>query len=209
MRPPSAFPRRPCHREASPLQWGVPNEPSSIHSSALVADRLLAEMSQVEPATRLARGMGAGVQPPRVRYTHEAMVDLIVENPWISQNQLAAHFGYSPAWISTIITSDAFQARLEDRRHEVIDPEMRLSLRERFQAIVTQSLRVLQEKISKPADQVNDMLVLKTVELGAKALGLGGNAPTPVLVTSEERLSNLAHRLIALRGGQGKDVIDV
>ena len=149
------------------------------------------------------------MQPPRVRYTHEAMVDLIVENPWISQNQLAAHFGYSPAWISTIITSDAFQARLEDRRHEVIDPEMRLSLRERFQAIVTQSLRVLQEKISKPADQVNDMLVLKTVELGAKALGLGGNAPTPVLVTSEERLSNLAHRLIALRGGQGKDVIDV
>ena len=166
------------------------------------------EMQDFQPPSRLARGEGPGVKPPRVRYTHEAMVDLIVENPWVSQGQLAAHFGYSQAWISTIITSDAFQARLEERRHEVLDPELRLSLQERFRAIVTQSLRVLQEKISKPADQVNDQLVLKTVEIGAKALGLGGNAPQPVLVTSEERLSNLAHRLIALRG-QSKDVIDV
>ena len=144
---------------------------------------------------------------PKVRYTHEAMVDLIVENPWIHQNTLAAHFGYSPAWISTVITSDAFKARLALRKEEVVDPELRVSLEERFRALVTQSLRVLQEKISKPASEVSDQLALRVADLGAKALGIGGHSPPTVLVTSEERIARLAHRFEALQGrGQVVDV---
>lgn len=154
------------------------------------------------------RGGTVPARPPKMRYSHKAMVDLILEDPTLSQNAVAAYFGRTPAWISTIFTSDAFKAQLEARRAEVVDPDLRLSLRERFEALATQSLKVLQEKITRPADQVNDMLVLKAVELSSKALGIGGNAAPQVLLTSEERLSGLAHRLIALRGGQGA-AIDV
>jgi hypothetical protein len=170
-------------------------------------DTLLAEMAQAGQRRPRAELAPVGAKPPKMRYSHQAMADMLLENPWMSQNQLAAHFGRTPSWISTIVTCDAFQALLAERREDVIDPEMKLRIEERFKALTAQSLRVLQEKLSKPADQVPDNLALRAAELGAKALGIGGNAPTPVVVTSEERLTNLAHRLIALRGGQ--QVIDV
>lgn len=159
--------------------------------------------------------VGRGTSPslvaavPKMRYTHEGMADLILENPWISQNQLAAHFGYSPAWVSTIITSDAFQAILAARREELVDPELRLTLKERFQAMTTQSLRVLQEKLAKPADQVSDQLALRAAELGAKALGLGGNAPPPPAPNPAEYLPALAERLMRLRSGPVSEAVIV
>lgn len=175
------------------------------------ADSLLGEMAQAGQAASGERAVGpVGAKPPKMRYSHKAMADLVLDNPWLTQNQIAAHFGYSPSWVSTIMTCDAFQAQLDARREEIIDPELKLRIEERFRALTAQSLRVLQEKLSKPASEVPDNLALRAAELGAKALGIGGNAPTPVIVTSEERLSNLAHRLIALRGGQPQQqVIDV
>jgi len=137
---------------------------------------------------------------PKMRYSHEGMANLILENPWISQNQLAAHFGYSPGWISTIITSDAFQSLLATRRAELIDPELRLTLEERFRALTAQSLRILQDKLSRPADQVPDQLALRAAELGAKALGIGGNAPPPPAPNPADYLPALAERLMRLQG---------
>lgn len=152
-----------------------------------------------------------GARPPALRYSHLAMVDMLVQNPWMSQNELAAAFGRTPAWISTIVTSDAFKQRLEERRDEVVDPEIRLTLKERFEALTVRSLQKLQERLEH---QPSDGLLLKAADLGAKALGIGGNAPTPVLITSEERLASLANRLKALQNGTGArfggpEVVDV
>lgn len=107
----------------------------------------------------------------KIRYSHDAMIELIIAEPHISQNALAARFGYSPAWISNIIASDAFQARLAERRDEVINPELRATIEERFRALVRQSLNVLQEKLTQP--QVDPELALKAAELGTRALGYG------------------------------------
>ncbi len=146
----------------------------------------------------------------KLRYTHEAMVDVIIQNPGVSQNDLAALFGYSPAWVSSVMSSDAFKARLAARREQLVDPEVALTLHERFEALARQSLRVLQEKISLPATMVPDNLALRAAEMSSRALGLG-QAQVPVVLTSEERLASLAQRLIALKGGKGTadDVIDV
>lgn len=141
-----------------------------------------------------------GAKPPKLRYSHQAMVDMLVQNPQLKQNDLAVMFDKSPAWISTIITSDAFQGRLAERRDEYLDPELRLSLQERFRALTTRSLQILQERLE---GNPSDNLLLKTTDLGAKALGLGGNAPAPVVITSEERLAALANRLKSLQGGAG------
>jgi hypothetical protein len=132
------------------------------------------------------------------------MIDMIVENPAITQNEIAKQFGYTTGWVSTVFTSDAFKAQLEARREEIVDPILRMSLKERMEALTSQSLKILMEKMSKPADQVADGLVLKALELGAKAMGLGGTAPQQtVVVTSEQRLENLKGRLLALKGSAG------
>ncbi len=152
-------------------------------------------------------------QIAKVRYTHDGMIDLMIQNPWISQGDIAKHFGYTQSWISTVVQSDAFQARMAARREEVVDPVLRLSLEERFRAMVTRSLEVLQQKLSVPAAAVPDNLALRAVELGAKALGIGGNAPPKVPVQAADYLEVLAGRLIALQSnvqkGNTHEVLEV
>lgn len=144
---------------------------------------------------------GMGARPPaKMSYTHEAMADLIIAEPAISQNTLAATFGFTPGWVSTVINSDAFQALLAARKDELVNPELRVTIRERFQAVTAQSLRILQDKLAKPADQVSDTLVLRAAELGAKALGIGGNAAPPPPPNPAEYLPQLAERLMRLTG---------
>lgn len=168
-----------------------------------VADALLAEMAQAgqaKRATQLISGSVSSARRPKMRYSHQAMVDMIVENPAISQNEIAAAFGRTAGWISTIVTSDAFQCLLAARKAELIDPELVLSHRERFNALTTRSLQVLQEKLAKPIDQIPDQLALRAVELGAKALSIGGNAPPPAPPVAADYLPAIADRLSRLIG---------
>lgn len=136
----------------------------------------------------------------KVRYTHDGMIDLIIENPWISQNQIAAHFGYTAPWVSIIFTSDAFRERLEMRKEELVDPAIRATLEERMKALVSRSLDVLMEKLGKPASSVSDAVALRALELGAKAIGMGGNQAPQTTVINAGHIENLAERLVQLRG---------
>ena len=140
----------------------------------------------------------------KTSYTHDAMIDLLIANPWIKQKELAIHFGYTQAWVSAVFASDAFQAKLAARREEVVNPEMRATLRETTEAIYRQSLERLREKLEAPA--VSDSVVLKAMELGARALGIGGNAPPPPPAPSGDRLEAIAQRLVALQANVRKGV---
>lgn len=135
----------------------------------------------------------------KVRYTHDAMIDMLIAQPSISQNELASRFGYTPAWVSLVMSSDAFKARLAARREELIDPAIRLTIEERFHAVVTRSQEVLLAKLSQPAEKVSDNLALRAMELGAKALGLGTGQQAVPSVPAADHLASLAHRLIDLQ----------
>jgi len=113
----------------------------------------------------------------KVRYSHDAMIDMIIANPGVSQNELAAQFGYTPGWVSQVITSDAFQNRLAERKEELVDPLIRQALEERFRALVHRSQELLLERLNSPA-KVSDDLLLRSLELGAKALGYGARGPS-------------------------------
>jgi len=154
----------------------------------------------------------------KISYTHEAMIDLLVGNPGISQGELASYFGYTPAWISTIMASDAFKEKLAARREDLIDPIIRVTMEDRFQAVVTRSLEVLQEKLEQPHTAVPDQLALQAAALGARALGKGGfggggaAVQVNVQVNAEERLARVAGRLSSLvrerRGDESAEVIE-
>jgi hypothetical protein len=146
-------------------------------------------------------------QIEKVKYSHDAMIDALIANPRLSQNAIAQYFGYTVPWVSTIMASDAFQARLGQRRHELLDPAIAASIEERFKALATRSLEILQEKLAAPANQVSDQLALRAAELGAKALGIGGNAPPrTIVIDSGERLAGLAHRLTNLMSATKREL---
>lgn len=105
------------------------------------------------------------------KWTHELAIDVIIANPDWSQKELSQYFNRSVHWISLVMSSDAFQAKLAERREEVLNPEVRASIEQRFKALAEHSLARLHEKLENP--NASDNLILRSVELASKALGLG------------------------------------
>jgi hypothetical protein len=170
-------------------------------------DQLLEELRTEAQPTSGAPTMG---NLKKVSYTHEGLIELMIEKPWMDQNHLAAHFGYTPSWISNILAADSFQARLAARREEIIDPVLKASLEERFRALAIQSLHVLQMKLEKGAN-CSDEVALRAAALGAKAAGIGGfgaqlQAPGPA--APGDRLERLAARLVALQSNVRERTLD-
>jgi hypothetical protein len=112
----------------------------------------------------------------RVHYHHDAMIDLILAVPGISQGEIAKQFGHTQAWVSRIFCSDAFQARLAERKTELLDPTIIASLEERMRGVTMQSLDILAAKLE--ATQSAEM-ALQTLGVTTKALGFGARTNTP------------------------------
>jgi predicted transcriptional regulator len=102
------------------------------------------------------------------------MVDLILASPGISQNALAEHFGYTASWVSQIISSDSFQARLAERTKDLVDPVVAQMVESRFKALVLRSQEILMEKLNRPTEEIPDQLALRALELSSRAAGYGG-----------------------------------
>lgn len=172
--------------------------------AALVAgDQLVAELAGENlPPRSQAPTMG---RLGKVSYTHAAMIDLIISDPWITQNSIAAHFGYTPGWISNVLASDAFQSAMAARKDEIVNPELKATIEEHFKALVHQSIMRLKEMVAAPA--CPPQVALRAAELGAKALGMGGHAlpPPPPAV---DRLEKLAERLLFLKHRTDERIID-
>lgn len=124
----------------------------------------------------IAEAKGYIQDPARIqktRYSHDAMIDVIIAEPKITQKELAARFERNSGWISRIIGSDAFQAALAKRREEVSDPFLTATMEERFRGLASQSIDVLVEKLdlTKNAD-----VALKALDISSKALGFGARS---------------------------------
>lgn len=151
---------------------------SAWYTSAMDQALNVPPLPALPPVPEL-RGFEAGKGALKhVRYTHDAMIDLIIASPWIKQYEIADHFGYTQGWISQVFASDSFQSRLAERKEELVDPAIRATVEERFKALVLQSLEVLKKKLEAPV--VSDELALGALNGAAKALGYGARAPMQI-----------------------------
>lgn len=117
----------------------------------------------------------------RVNYTHDAMIDIIIAKPEVSGNELARHFGYSVGWVSRVICSDAFQARLAERRTEIVNPGLLATFEERLKGLAMQSLDILVEKLDVTKDAG---IAMKALELTTKSLGYGARQTNVAVQTN-------------------------
>lgn len=112
----------------------------------------------------------AAVAIARVKYSHDAMIDLIIAQPGVKQSEIVKHFGYTQAWVSRIMNSDAFLARLAQRKADLVDPSIALSIDERLRAVAAKSLDVVLEKLELvPTGE----FALEAATMASKALGYG------------------------------------
>lgn len=143
----------------------------------------------------------------KVRYSHDAMIDLIVAEPTVRQNDLAVIFDRTPAWISQVINSDAFQARLEERKAELIDPVIMATIKDRLSAVANASLEKILERVVSPVTPTDDFL-LESAKLATKALGYGaretgGGTNVAVVVQVPPRIPSATEWLSAHSPSQG------
>lgn len=115
----------------------------------------------------------------RVKYTHDAMIDVVLARPMATQAQIAEHFGYTESWISRIMCSDAFQARLAQRRSELIEPGILLSFEERLKLMASRSVEIITKQL-EDLDMEDPEAVagatntaFRALEISAKSLGYG------------------------------------
>jgi hypothetical protein len=104
----------------------------------------------------------------RLTYTHDAMVDLILQDPTVTPSELAALFGYSAGWIQRVVSSDSFQSRIAERKAALIDPIIARSLNERLRTMAIQSVDIINDKLAaeQSASYAIDALGLATQAMG-------------------------------------------
>lgn len=102
----------------------------------------------------------------KTRYTHDAMIDQIISNPGVSEIELGELFGYSKQWVSRLMCSDAFQARLALRKEEIVDPKLTASVEERIRGAAMTSLKIIQDNLEA---NPNLGTAIKVLELTMKS----------------------------------------
>lgn len=181
-------------------------------AGAEIRNPLLQALIDHQPGERIAGAspLAPAAQPiQKLRYSHEAMIDLIVAQPWISQNDLAAHFGMSPSWVSTVICSDIFQSKLAERRDKLVDPEVRASLKTQFAGLLSRSMEILRHKLDQTPDRVPDQLAVQVAKMAGQSLGYGAVDGARISVhETHVHLEELGNNLVGLLRRRKAEVVD-
>lgn len=106
----------------------------------------------------------------KLKYSHEAMIDLILAEPTVTNKELATIFGYSEAWVSHIRNADSFQARTAERKALLIDPAIRRSLEDRLTGVTVKAIDRIQQVLDGPDASASYALEA----LGVASSGLKG-----------------------------------
>ena len=114
----------------------------------------------------------------KVSFTHDNIIDFIISMPSSNYREIGAQFGYSPEGIGIICRSDAFKARLESRKNELVDPIIKQNVEERLIGLAHASIDILARKLAVSDDSALALRALDSVTKNqAAAYGArGGNS---------------------------------
>lgn len=110
------------------------------------------------------------IQIQKVSITHDAIIDLLIAQPHLNYRQIAAQFGYTSVGIGIICRSDAFKARLEARKAELVDPLVKQTVEDRLLGLAHQSIDILERKLESSDDP---KLALAALDAAQKGAGFG------------------------------------
>lgn len=125
--------------------------------------------------------MAESAQIQKLSHRHEQILQHLIAHPTQKLGDVAAQFSVTPAWLSTIIRSHAFQEQLALRQDELYDATVVQPLGEKLHSAAHMTLEAYMEKIPNlSADQLavaSDKL-LGRLGYGAPRGGGNGNGTT-------------------------------
>lgn len=149
-------------------------------------------------------------QITKLTTAHDAMIDVLITNPRVTNEQLAAEFGMTASWVASLRHTDLFRRRIAERREELVDPVLIATIEEKIRAATDLAVEHILTKLTAKIEDLSDQFVLRAAEFGSKAMGLGSGDKAPPEIPPDH-LQDLAKRLIALqssprRAAQAEDV---
>ena len=115
--------------------------------------------------TKSAYGVGR-----RMRYWHEYVIDLMLTNPELDQNTIAAMLGRSPSWLSRIVNSHMFQEAKALRRMEH-DAGIHASIVDKLESLADLTLDLMTERVVQKGNEMPMQMLRETCDSALKALG--------------------------------------
>jgi len=111
----------------------------------------------------------------KLSYKHEYIIDIILANPTVTAKEIGVQLGYSENWIRRVISSDAFQARVAERKGELIDPLITATMEEKLRMVAQKSMDVVLDKLTAAPGSIPFGDIVKAMEVSSKALGYGAS----------------------------------
>lgn len=136
----------------------------------------------------------------RPNWWHDHLIDYMLANPGCGLQELATYCQKTPAWISFIRGSDAFQARYEQRRRE-LNQELGLGVHSKLLRVADRALSVLDMKLeaveASRGAGVGLETILEVADSALGRLGYGVKAPGPAPGTNVNVNVNSGQQIVA------------
>lgn len=105
-----------------------------------------------------------------IQAVHEAFADYMLLNPGCTLREMGAQFGYSPAWICTVINTDMFKAYFSERRNGIV-----VAIAEDLPSRLAAAAHLATERIMEVIEKTEDGEML--IDAFDKVLHRHGYAP--------------------------------
>jgi hypothetical protein len=114
--------------------------------------------------------------PRKLSHKHEAILQAVLSNPEAKLKTIAQHFNVSQSWLSCVIHSDAFQARMAECKEEIFHASL-LPIKHRVETVAGLALDRLTEGLELNTLSAEE--TRKTAEMSLRALGFGAKESKP------------------------------
>jgi len=190
-------------------------------------DDLLREAEEMAERTEELLPSPASDKPPvgKLSVRHRAIADFLLTNPEKPMREVAAHFGVTPSWLSTIVHSDLFQELLREKE-ELIFHSVVVPLRQKVQAAAHIGVEKVAEALHHASSISDKTFVVETTEKLLRTLDYGTPKAPPgsggtfnqqnIFVAEKAAVEQARDVMRQIKEGQrqrqltdGKEVIDI
>jgi hypothetical protein len=126
-------------------------------------------IAEAEANDRSRTRLGPKPEIKNVSHVHESVMNWMIANPTRSLAACAQEFGYTQAWLSTMIHSNLFQARLREKQ-DTLFGDLTTSLNDKLAAGADIGVTKLVEKLEKSEDP---KFIKETTAMMLEKLGFG------------------------------------
>ena len=135
------------------------------------------------------------------KYRYEAIIDYMLSNPQMKKGEIAQALGYTQAWFSQLIRSDAFRARYETRRAELQGDLMNSVIRKQFEIASEGADRVMDELRKEDCDA---RFALDATQSAMRNLGFGA----PRGVNGGNNVLSITQNNVNVAGPQDRPILE-